>query len=138
MKQVNLKAYRAKEISFGNSVAANARIEFQNSYSYNVNYAPNNTCKGEMTISAESKEDPKKFFVKVVVEGIFEFDPAEKKEVIHVCTFKELFPVAKAIVATVTTAAGVPPILIPSVDIESQSIYRYDFRKPDSGEGSEG
>ena len=52
-----------------------------------------------------------------------------EKEFIHVDTFKELFPFAKAIVATVSANAGIQPIIVQDVDIESQEIYRFDLPK---------
>lgn len=129
MKNLTLKAYRAKEISFANKVENGTKIEFENKYSYNVNYARNNTCKGEINISAAAKDFPDKFFIKVVVEGIFTFEEGMKKEVIHVETFKELFPYARALVTTVSANAGIAPIVLPNINIEDQSIYRYDFGK---------
>ena len=52
-----------------------------------------------------------------------------EKEFLHVDTFKELFPFAKAIVATVSANAGIQPIMVQDVDIESQEIYRFDLPK---------
>ena len=50
----------------------------------------------------------------------------------HVDTYKALFPYARAIITTLTANAGIPPIIIPEADIESQSIYRFNLgNKPD-------
>ncbi|MBQ8911214.1 MAG: protein-export chaperone SecB, partial [Clostridia bacterium] len=48
------------------------------------------------------------------------------REQIHVASYKELFPYARVLVSTITSAAGVPPVVLPVADIESQSIYRID------------
>ncbi|MBO4894150.1 MAG: protein-export chaperone SecB [Clostridia bacterium] len=126
MNNIELKAYRAKEISFVNKVENNTKINFENKYSYNVNYSRQNICKGEMKVSAISKEFPDKFNITVVVEGIFGFDPEVPKEKIHVESFKQLFPYTKALISTVTANAGIPALFIPTIDIEKSSIYKYD------------
>ncbi len=130
MAIVELKMYRAKEISFFNKVENGTKIEFENKYSYNVSYGQNNMCKGELSISACAKEAPDKFGVKVIMEGVFRFDEGEKREKIHVASFKELFPYAKALISTVSANAGVPAIMVPAIDIEKQSIYKYDYKNP--------
>lgn len=126
MKTINLKAYRAKEITLINTVENGTKLELEHKYSYNVNYSRNNTCKGEITLSACAKEISDKFRIKVVMEGIFTFEDNVSKEKIHHETYKELFPYARALVTTVSANAGIPPIVMPAIDIEKQSIYRFD------------
>ncbi|MBQ6264318.1 MAG: protein-export chaperone SecB [Clostridia bacterium] len=129
MSAINLKAYRAKEINFVNKVENGTKIEFENKFSYNVNYSKQNICKGEMNVSAISKQFPEKFFVKIVIEGLFDYDPTVPKEKIHVESFKQLFPYAKALVSSVTANAGIPALFIPAIDIEKSSIYKFDVNK---------
>ena len=78
--------------------------------------------------------------VKTVIDGIFarcerpeyssklQFKDVEK-EFIHVETFKELFPIAKSFVVTLTANAGIPPIFLKNIDIENQEIYRMEMGK---------
>ena len=49
-----------------------------------------------------------------------------EKEKIHVQSFKELFPYARALITTITANSGIQPIIIPPIDIESQDIYRFE------------
>lgn len=126
MADVNLKLYKASQINFVNNLENGTKIELGNKYSYNVSYAPNKTCKGEFTLEVFDKKDPEKFGIKIVIVGIFEFKDGLEKEKVHVLTFKELFPYARALVTTVTSNAGIPPIIVPGIDIESQSIYRFE------------
>lgn len=126
MAKVNLKAYKASEIQFVSKLENGTRVELGNKYSYNVNYAQNNVCRGEFTIEVADKENPDKFGIKVVLVGIFEFEAGMEKEKIHVQSFKELFPYARAIVTTVTANSGIAPIILPPIDIESQNIYRFE------------
>lgn len=125
MKNANFKGYKISELSFVNKLENGTRIEFENKYSYNVRYGQNNTCVGEVTVEVYSKEDKEKFSIKVVLLGIFSFKPETKKEILHVETFKELFPYVRNVISTTAVNAGVPPIYIPYFDIESQSIYKF-------------
>ncbi len=125
MSNVTFKGFKASEIEFINKHDNGQKIEFENTYSYNVKYARNNTCVCELTAEMKDKAEPDKFRVKIVIIGFFEFNPEVQKEIIHVETFKELFPYARAAVSTVTTSAGVPPVILPGFDIESQNIYRF-------------
>ena len=126
MRSVSLKGYKVSEISFVNKLENGTRVELGNRYSYNVSYAPNNVCRCEFSLFVEDKEDPEKFAIHLVLFGLFEFDSSLEKERIHVLSFKELFPYARAIVTTVTANAGIPPVIIPPIDIESQDIYRFE------------
>ncbi len=126
MKNITFKAFKASEIDFVNKHENGTRIEFENKYSYNVKYSTNNTCIGEFTVEVNDKADKEKFHIKAVVLGIFTYNPEAKKEVIHVETYKELFPYVRTMISSLTVNAGIPPVIIPNFDIESQSIYRFE------------
>ncbi len=125
MKNITFKAYKASEIEFVNKHDNGTRIEFENKYSYNVKYSPNNTCIGEFTVEVNDKANKDKFHIKAVVLGIFTYNPETKKEIIHVESFKELFPYVRSMISSLTVNAGIPPVILPSFDIESQSIYKF-------------
>lgn len=125
---VTLKMVRAENIRFANQVEGTAQIHFENKYSYNVKYAANgNICRGEFTVKTYDKELGDKFMCEVTVIGIFEFAEGSAKDQLHRATYKELFPHVRALVTTVTAAAGIPPIIIPPVDIDAQSVYSFDM-----------
>ena len=65
--------------------------------------------------------------VKFTINGVFRILKDMEKEFIHVETFKELFPVAKAFAVTLTANAGIPPIYLKNIDIENQEIYRMEM-----------
>lgn len=123
--KVTFRAYRATEIEFVNKHENGARIEFENKYSYNVKYSKNNNCIGEFTVEVNDKANKEKFHIKAVIQGIFTYDPGVEKEIIHVQTFKELFPYARTMISSLTVNAGLPPVILPTFDIESQNIYRF-------------
>lgn len=126
MRNITFKAFKASEIDFVNKHENGTRIEFENKYSYNVKYSTNNTCIGEFTVEVNDKADKDKFHIKAVVLGIFTYNPECKKEIIHVETYKELFPYVRTMISSLTVNAGIPPVIIPNFDIESQSIYRFE------------
>lgn len=126
MKKLKLKAYKIEELQLINKVKTTSKIELKNSYGYNVRYTNQNICEGKFTITIVDKESPETFSVKLVLGGVFAFDPELEREVIHVQTYKELFPYARAIITTVTANAGIQPIMIPDMDIENREIYRLD------------
>ena len=126
MGKLNLKAYKIEEIQFVNKINTTQKIEIKNSYSYNVRYTNQNLCEGKFTINIVDKENSENFSVKLVLCGIFTFDPEMQREIIHVQTYKELFPYARTIITTITANAGIPPIILPNMDIENKEIYRID------------
>ncbi len=125
MSNVSFKSFRATEIKFVNKHANGTRIEFENKYTYNVKYNPDNLCMGEFIVEVFDKNNKDKFYIKAVMCGIFGYKPDVKKEVLHVETFKEIFPYARTMISSLTVNAGLPPVIIPSFDIESQSIYKF-------------
>ena len=74
------------------------------------------------------KDHPDVLNITVEVKGIFDIRRGVEKEFVHVDTFKELFPLAKALVTTVTANAGIKPIIVQNIDIEEQEIYRFDMK----------
>ena len=126
MSIVQLKGQRVAELQFVNKLENGTRVELGNKYNYSVNYSNENICRGELSIEVADKDDPSKFSIRAVMLGIFEFDPSMEKERVHVYTFKELFPYVRALITTVTANCGIPPVIIPTIDIEGQEIYRFE------------
>ncbi len=126
MACVTLKGYKVDKIDFIATLDNGTQVKLANKYAYNVQYAKNNMCKGEFDIEVYDSQNPEKFKVHVVLSGIFSFADGEKKERIHTETFKSLFPYVKAFVTTLTANCGIPPIMIPDIDIDNQEIYRID------------
>ncbi len=126
MSDIKLKAYKIEELQLVNKVKATKKIELKNTYGYNVRYTNQNICEGKFTVTITDKENPDDFSIKLVLNGIFAFDPETQREVIHVKSFKELFPYARVIITTITANAGIQPIMIPDMDIENREIYRFD------------
>ena len=123
MPKAALRGYKANDIEYHGHLKNGEKIQPAHKFSYNVRYGKEHLCVATLDCTAQDKADPERFIVHVVVEGIFAFEDGSTKEELHVLTYKELFPYARALVSTVTSAAGIPPIILPTIDIESQSIY---------------
>ncbi len=126
MAIVSLKGYKVDKLDFVATLENGTQVKLAHKYQYNVQYAKNNMCKGEFDIEVYDSNNPDKFKIHVVMSGVFAFKEGEKKERIHTETFKGLFPYLKAFVTTVTANCGIPPIMIPDIDIDNQEIYRID------------
>lgn len=129
MSNVELKAYKASEINFRNNIQAKEQLNLGNKVSHNVKYTAQGFCEATLSVEVCDKNKPDVLYIKVVLNGVFKINTQVEKEFIHVDTFKELFPIAKALVATVTTNAGIPPVLVKNIDIEKQEIYRWNIGK---------
>ncbi len=126
MAVVTLKGYKVDRADFVALLENGTQVKLAHKYQYNVQYAKNNMCKGEFDIEVYDSNNPDKFKVHVVMSGFFAFKDGEKKELIHTETFKNLFPYLKAFVTTLTANCGIPPIIMPDIDIDNQEIYRID------------
>lgn len=127
MSNVQMKAYKVSEIVFKNEIKGSVQLHFSNKISHNVRYTSNGMCEASLNVEVFDKNQPDILNVKVTVKGLFEVKQGVEKEFVHVDTFKELFPLVKALVVTVSANAGIQPIIVQNVDIEKQEIYRFDM-----------
>lgn len=127
MANVEMQAYKLSEVNFKNNVTGKQQLKFSNKVSYNVKYSGNSFCEGALTVEVFDKEKPDTISVKFTLNGAFRILNPVEKEFLHVETFKELFPIAKAFCVTLTANAGIPPIFLKNFDIENQEIYRMEM-----------
>lgn len=128
MTNVQLKAYKVSRINFNNAVQSTVQLKLNNKVSHNVKYTDGAVCEATLCIEVLDKDHPDVLNITVEVKGIFDIRRGVEKEFVHVDTFKELFPLAKALVTTVTANAGIKPIIVQNIDIEEQEIYRFDMK----------
>lgn len=127
MANVVLQAYKVSELVFNNKVNGKVQLKLSNKVSHNVRYKTNSVCEATLTVEAFDKDNKDVLNIKLTVVGVFRILNQVEKEFIHVETFRELHAMAKALTATITGAAGVPPILLQNIDIEKQEIYRFEM-----------
>lgn len=128
MTNVQLKAYKVSKINFNNAVQSTVQLKLNNKVSHNVKYTDNGVCEATLCVEVLDKNHPDVLNITVEVKGIFEIKSGVEKEFVHVDTFKDLFPLAKALVTTITANAGIKPIIVQNIDIEDQEIYRFDMK----------
>ena len=128
MTNVQLKAYKVSRINFNNAVQSTVQLKLNNKVSHNVKYTDGAVCEATLCIEVLDKNHPDVLNITVEVKGIFDIRRGVEKEFVHVDTFKELFPLAKALVTTITANAGIKPIIVQNIDIEEQEIYRFDMK----------
>lgn len=127
MALVTLNAYRVEEMQFKNILDTGVQIKLENKYSFNVKYDKENKCVGVFSVEVYDKDNADKFFAKTKIAAFYTFSEGLNRDTIHREAFKEIFPYAKSIITTISANGGVPPIILPAVDIDSQNIYRFDF-----------
>lgn len=128
MTNVQLKAYKVSRITFNNAVQSTIHLNLNNKVSHNVKYTDGAVCEATLCVEVLDKEHPDVLSITVEVKGLFDIRRGVEKEFVHVDTFKELFPLAKALVTTITANAGIKPIIVQNIDIEEQEIYRFDMK----------
>ena len=126
MKDLVLKTYRITDIQFQNHATANGKARLETKYMYQVKFGGNNTCRGEMKVSVSDQENPDSLKLDLTLVSIFEITAEEDKELLHKESFKQLYPFARAAISTISSSTGILPIIIPTVDIDRQDIYRYN------------
>ncbi|MBQ8210168.1 MAG: protein-export chaperone SecB [Clostridia bacterium] len=129
MKNAVMQGFKLTSVEFQNNIKANKKIELGFSYSYNVKYSNNNTCIGEFTAKITDKTNPDEFRITVTGNGMFRFKQDTPKEQLHLSTYDDIFPYVRAFVTTLTSNAGIPPIIIPYIDISKKEIYRVEMDK---------
>lgn len=128
--KLQLKAVRAESISFVNRLKSPSTLKLGFKYKYNLSHISPGVARGEMTLIAEDKENPAEFSLSVTELGVFSVPTGADRERAHVESFSLMFPHTAALVTTVSTAAGVPPIIVPLIEVGEQNIYRVEFRPP--------
>lgn len=129
MTNATLTGFKVSKVEFENNIKSNKKIELGFGYSYNVKYSNQNTCIGELTAKITDKTAPDEFKITVTATGVFRFKEGTAKEVLHVETYNDMFPYMRAFISTLTSNAGIPPIIIPFIDISKKEIYRFEMGK---------
>ena len=128
MSDIVLKGVVSPELSLVNKLPNGTQLKLDTKYSYNVQYSKSLTCQGELSIEVFAKDQPEKFAIKTKTVGVFSYKEGADKDILHVKSFKALFPYARALITNIVVNAGMPPIVLPEIDVEGQSIYRIDTR----------
>ena len=129
MADVKLLGYSVSEMSFVNNIQKTETFELTNRCSYNLGFAQNRLCRGEMTAAVFNKNHPKSLCLKATLVGHTVREDDAPQDDVHRTTYKMLFPHVKAIITSLTVAANVPPIFFPDINIDGQSVYMMENPK---------
>lgn len=135
--RIEIKAVKADNITFINKLEPGKTISLSFKYTYNIIYSGGGGGRAELTLTAENKTSPDSFKLSVTETGIFTCPADMPRETVHIMTFRALFPYAKALAAMVTSAAGMPAVMIPEIDLSSEDVMRIDLRPPEQNNDAE-
>lgn len=130
--KVSLKGYKVCEMYFCNKLTEGTEVQLKNEVNYNVNYSDTeNKCIGVCVFNVKNRDaiEESDFRIKIEIRGIFEYENLTSKKIVHAETFKELFPYIKQIVSTLTTTAGMPPLVIPTISIDADTVNVHEGAK---------
>lgn len=123
MANVKILNYSANEIAFINNLKHAESFELKSRCTYNLGFSQNKLCRGEMCAEIFNAKDPESFKLKVKVVGDFICEDDSPKDEIHKTTYRILFPRVRAIVTSISVSANIPPIFLPEINIDNQSVY---------------
>ena len=114
-------------MQFKNVLETGVQIKLENKYSFNVKYDKEDKCVGVFSVEVYDRDNQDKFYAKTRIAAFYSFSEGMERDTVHREAFRAVFPYAKAIITTITANGGVPPIILPEIDIEKQNIYRFDL-----------
>lgn len=90
-------------------------VKLRNSFEFRVEYSEDRSrCVARLT-QTEAAEDANQFFLKVEMRGFFRCEGIQTdddRRAAHVCAYRLLFPHMQAFIREVTTASGMPPLVV--------------------------
>lgn len=125
MAIVNFEGYRVHIIKFENfimhgQVDLNLAHVIKTKVDYN---SEQNKCVCYYNIDIKDKDEKQPFSITVQISGLFSYDPTADQKAVHVEAARQLFPYLRTTVSSVTTAAGLPPLVIPDHTISADTIF---------------
>lgn len=119
---IELKGYKVNNIEFENTVANGTQLKLQNQVKYNVNYMDgDNRCVGILNFRI-TDADMQPFEIKIEMVAEFTYGPEDEKPDIHVGSFDQIFPFLRQLINTLTSASGMPALMIPMVKLDREAV----------------
>lgn len=137
LPSVEIKAVKADEISFVNKLEPGETIRLGFKYNFNIMYSGGEAGRAQMTLIAENTEAPEKFSLKITESGAFVVKEGSQREAVHIAAFHAIFPYAKALAAMVSSASGVPAVMIPEIKLNAEDVVRIDYKPPHDEKGDQ-
>lgn len=132
MGELIFKGIKVEEIDLTNKIEGQAKLDISQRASFNVKYTNDNLhCMANLTIDMMEKNAPMDFNFKISATAFLDCEPGMDKKEIHKKAYDEIYPYVRALVITILTNAGLPPLIIPKVKMDSSNI------KIEEGEGAD-
>ena len=123
MGELTFKGIKVEEIDLTNKIEGQAKLDISQRASFNVKYTNDNLhCMANLIIDMMEKNAPMDFNFKISATAFLDCEPGMDKKEIHKKAYDEIYPHVRALVITILTNAGLPPLIIPKVKMDSSNI----------------
>lgn len=130
MSNIALKGYVVNNIDFVNELKGAGKLELKNELKYNVKYSEaESKCMGECRFKVYHVERPDLFTIEINLRGFFDYDANMDKKEVHNETYNQLFPYVRSLISTITVNCGMPPIVVPKIEIDTGNVIVQEGRK---------
>ena len=123
---IKLKQQAYKEIAMKIDLKENEELELESKFSFNVNYNEDNSmCAACLRQEITQKDNTEKFNILVESLGSFECDGIktdEDKKAAHIQAYTLLFPYVQNMIAQLTVAAGLPPLMVEMEQLKTDKV----------------
>lgn len=127
MAHVELACYKIEKLNMLNRILDTQIMEGINNDHFSVDYSKDNTMAIATLIeSIEMKGKPSKFYIELILEGVFSLEgvrtKAQKEEIRGKC-YDDLFPIARQIIKFLTIHSGMSE----GVTIQKRTLKQVNF-----------
>ena len=123
MGELTFKGLKVEEIDLTNRLEGQAKVDISQRSSFNVKYTNDQLhCMANLTIDMMEKTAPMDFNFKLSATAFMDCEEGMDKKEIHKKAYDEIYPHVRALVMTILTNAGLPPIVIPKVKMDESNI----------------
>lgn len=123
MKTLILDKYLVRNVEFVNNVEGSMKLELKNRHNYNVDYNEDATkCRGRLVVDIRNELNDSLLHVRVEIWGYFRINGLNDKAQIHCRTYDELFPQARAYIASLTATAGIAPLMAVPMELSPENV----------------
>lgn len=121
---VRLEERLVSEIQF-KAMPIEDGVKIRHSFDFRVKYSEDKSrCVARLT-QTEAAENTNQFFLKVEMRGFFRCEGIQTdddRRSAHVCAYRLLFPHMQAFVRELTTASGMPPLMVAQAPMDASEV----------------
>lgn len=123
MKNVKLEKFIVRNVEFVNNVEGSMQLELKNRHNYNVDYNEDVTkCRSRLVVDIRNEPNDSLLRVRVEIWGYFQIGDLKDKAKIHCETYNQIFPHARAYIASLTAMAGIAPLMAIPMELNPENV----------------